>query len=136
MLSICARMNDSRWQQLIATIKGDDVEAMVLACEALYKEADTSDVPRLLQLLENEDFVVREAAAWPLASVGGPEVLPELFLAYQRGFDDGHDNDGFTTALIELVELHPNDSRQKLLELKVSSNPIIQKYAEWLLQFS
>jgi len=129
-------MDDSRWQQLITTIKGDDIEAMVLASEVLYREADGSDVPRLLELLEDEDFVVREAAAWPLASVGGPDVLPELFLAYQRGFDDNHDNDGFTTALIELVELHSTDSRQKLLTLKESSNPIIQKYAEWLLQFS
>jgi hypothetical protein len=30
-------MDDSRWQQLITTIKGDDIEAMVLASEVLYR---------------------------------------------------------------------------------------------------
>jgi hypothetical protein len=58
-----------------------------------------------------------------------------LFVAYQRGIDEGHDNDGFTTALIELVEMHSQDSRQRLIELKSTANPVFQKYSDWLLEF-
>lgn len=128
-------MNDNRWHQLVNDIEGEDIELMVEACENLQKEAEATDVSRLLKLLNHESFVVREAASWPLAIVGGPAVLSELFLAFQRGFDEGLDNDGFTTALIELVELHPIKSREKLLELKNSPNRIIQENADWLLEF-
>ncbi|MEQ1922512.1 MAG: HEAT repeat domain-containing protein [Pyrinomonadaceae bacterium] len=128
-------MDDNRWIQLIADIQGDNIEAMVEACDHLQNEAEPSDVPRLLQLLQHESFVVREAASWPLAIVGGSAVLPELFTALQRGYGEGLDNDGLQTALVELVQLHPEDSREKLLELKNSSNQIFQEYADWLLEF-
>lgn len=128
-------MKDERWSHLIDLIQGDNIESMVEACEDLYKEAEISDISRLVELLAHKDFVVREAAAWPLASIAGPSVLPELFRAYRRGFDEGHDNDGFTTALIELVELHPVDAREKLLDLAKSTDPIFQEYSGWLLGF-
>lgn len=128
-------MNDNRWNQLVTDIEGYDVELMVEAGEHLRNEAEVTDVPKLLELLQHESFVVREAASWPLAIVGGSAVLPEMFIAFQRGFDEGFDNDGFSAALIGLVELHPSSSREKLLELKNSPNPIFQKNAEWLLEF-
>ncbi|MEP7213748.1 MAG: HEAT repeat domain-containing protein [Acidobacteriota bacterium] len=128
-------MNDTKWHQLIESIQGDDIERMVEASEHLYKEAEDSDVPRLLKLLEDDSFVVREAAAWPLASVGGADALPALFLAYKRGFDEGLDNDGFTTALIELVELNRGSCSSRLVELQGSSNPDFRRYATWLLEF-
>ncbi len=128
-------MNDNRWHQLVNDIKGEDIVLMVEACENLQKEAEATDVPRLLELLNHESFVVREAASWPLAIIGDTTVIPELFTAYQRGLDEGHDNDGFSTALIELVELHAQPARQKLLELKESPNTNFQKYANWLLEF-
>ncbi len=128
-------MEDDRWRQLVTEIQGDDIELMVEACDLLQNEAEAPDIPRLLELLQHESSVVREAAAWPLAIVGGPVVLPELFSAFQRGYDEGLDNDGFTTALIELVQLHPDNSRKKLLDLRNSSNKAFQKYAVWLLEF-
>lgn len=128
-------MTDERWNQLVDDVEGQDIEAMVEASQCLYQEADESDVPRLLQLLSHDDFVVREAAAWPLAGVGGPAVLPELFVAYQRGFDDGYDNDGFTTALIELVALHKPEATKKLRELAESPDGVIRGHANWLLDF-
>src|SRR5438874_4040341 len=115
-------MDDQRWHQLVTEIKGDDIELMVEACEYLQKEAEVTDVPRLLDLLKHESFVVREAASWPLSIVGGSAVLPELFTALQRGYDEGLDNDGFGTAVVELVELNPVESREKLLELENSQN--------------
>jgi hypothetical protein len=46
-----------------------------------------------------------------LEEIGGPKYLPQLFDAYQLGFEEGYDNDGFTTALVELVELHKVEVR-------------------------
>jgi hypothetical protein len=51
--------------------------------------------------LNDEDFLVPEAAAWPVSELAGPSAL-EKFVAYQRGLDQGHDNDGLTAALIDL----------------------------------
>src|SRR6476660_6759778 len=124
-----------RWNQLVHDIKGDDIERMVESAELLMKESTAQDIPRLLELLTHTDFVVREAAAWPLSIVGGPEYLPQLFDAYQKGFDDGHDNDGFTAALIELIELHLDAGRSKLEELSASTNSNYKKHASWLLEF-
>ena len=128
-------MDDLRWTELVRDIKGDNIERMVEASECLLNEAEESDVPRLLALLKSEDSVVRESAAWALALVGGPTVLLDLFDAYQRGLDEGFDNDGFTAALIELVSRKKADSRERLLQLCESPTPYIQKYAKWLLEF-
>jgi hypothetical protein len=61
--------------------------------------------------------------------------LPRLFDAYQRGFDEGLDNDGFRAALLELAGLHPYETKAALEVLKASSNAIHIRYADWLLQF-
>lgn len=128
-------MNDSRWHQLVNNIEGEDINLMVEACEHLQNEAEMSDVSRLVELLEHDSFVVREAAAWPLAILGDVTVIPELFTAYQRGFGEGHDNDGLSAALAAMAELHPEPVRQSLLELIKSTNLAYQKYAKWLLEF-
>ena len=128
-------MEDDRWKQLVADIEGEDIEAMVDACERLSREAEPMDIPRLLELLKHDDFVVREASAWPLVRLGGPEVILQLFVAYQRGFDEGHDNDGFTGALIELAGLQPEQTRTKLLELAKEPENELKDHAEWLLGF-
>jgi hypothetical protein len=128
-------MKDSRWHQLVADIEGDDIELMVEACEHLQKEAEVSDVSRLVKLLEHESFVVREAAAWPLALLGDATVIPELFVAYERGFAEGHDNDGFSSALAEMTTLHREPVRRALIELKYSTNLNFREYANWLLDF-
>ena len=128
-------MDDDRWRQLVGDIEGEDIEAMVDASERLSHEADATDIPRLLELLTHDDFVVREAAAWPLARVGGSDVLAELFSAYQKGFDEGHDNDGFSAALVALAELNPERTREKLLELRESSDGVVNENATWLLEF-
>jgi HEAT repeat protein len=128
-------MEITRWNQLVRDIEGEDVELMVEASEHLENESTEEDIPRLLELLLHPDFVVREAAAWALSVIGGPEYLPHLFDAYQKGFDRGHDNDGFTTALIQLIELHKEQARRKLNELIESPNPLYRKKAVWLSEF-
>ena len=128
-------MDEDRWRELVGRIEGDDVEQMAEASEMLEKESTADDIPRLLELLSHTDLVVREAAAWPLSIVGGPALLPKLFDAYQQAFDEGHDNDGFLAALIQLVELRKDESRLVLAELSASSNPIYRQNAKWLSEF-
>ena len=101
-------MNDSDWAAHVRDLRNvDDVNVMVDAAQRLHRTATREDVPRLRSLLKDDSFFVREAAAWPLTELAGAAALPELFEAYQRGFDEGHDNDGFSAALIELVVADP-----------------------------
>ena len=88
-----------------------------------------------MELLNDEDFFVREAAAWPVSELAGPESLDRLLMAYQRGLDEGHDNDGFTAALIDLVESHQESSREILQRLAKSGDKAKRENALWLLQF-
>lgn len=129
-------MESPDWEEVVVALDSRDEDVAVAAAERLHAEATTEDVPRLLNLLEvGKDFFVREAAAWPLAELSGPAVLRELFVAYQRGFDEGHDNDGFTAALLEVPALHPLNTRPVLERLASNEAGPIRKYAQWLLEF-
>ena len=97
--------------------------------ERLHRTATPDDLPRLRALLLDESAFVREAAAWPLAELAGATALPDLFDAYQRGLDEGHDNDGFTTALIELAAADTDGVRQVLETLARSGNEAMRENA-------
>jgi hypothetical protein len=118
-----------------AALRDADVNTCVAAADRLHKESEVEDIPKLLALLGSTDFFVREAAAWPLAELAGARFLPELFMAYQRGFDDGHDNDGFTAALLEIPALHPQEVRSALLHLISINEEPMRGHAAWLLEF-
>lgn len=64
-------MNENTWNEIVAGLKSDDVDMCVAAAARLHKECEAEDVPRLLALLNDESFFVREAAAWPLAKLAG-----------------------------------------------------------------
>lgn len=129
-------MDNRQWQQLIGALRDiDDIDGAVDAATRLHKGATPDDVPRLLGLLQDDSFFVREAAAWPLSDMGKTDVLPELLVAYQRGFDEGHDNDGFSAALVDLVSANPLESRRELEALSRHARKEIQANAEWLLEF-
>jgi hypothetical protein len=129
-------MNDKEWEDLIQGLRGiDHADAAAAAATRLHKAATSDDLPRLTDLLEDDDFFVREAAAWPVSELAGPSALRELLVAYQRGFDDGQDNDGFTTALIDLVETDRNASRQVLEALAQEGDAAMRENAMWLLDF-
>jgi hypothetical protein len=108
---------------------------MVEATSQLHREAEADDVPRLIELLQHESFFVREAAAWPLVELAGPKVLPELLAAYQRGFDDGQDNDGFTAALLEIPSLYPAESRAAITSIIATAAEPLLGHAKWLVEF-
>ena len=130
-------MKDSAWKEVVSQLTDSDagVDAWVAAATRIHTESELHDVPRLLELLKHDNFFVREAAAWPLAELAGPSVLPELLAAYQRGFDEGHDNDGFSAALLEIPALHPSTIEATLASIIQSSPEPAKSHAEWLLEF-
>ena len=128
-------MNAAAWSSVVGDLAalGD---RSVNAAARIHAEATLEDVPRLLELLESGDnFFVREAAAWPLAELAGITVLPQLLRAYQRGFDEGHDNDGFSAALLEIPALFPSDAPIALSSLVASESAPLRSHAQWLLEF-
>ena len=126
-------MSDKEWQALIDTLRGSDPSESAAAASRLHKTATSVDLSRLMDLLNDDDFFVREAAAWPLADLAGLSVLRELLVAYKRGADEGYDNDGFTAALIDLIERNKPASRELLEGLK--GDPALREHALWLLEF-
>ena len=129
-------MNALDWDALIRDLRNvDEIDGAVAACERLHREATEEDVPRLRTLLNDGSFFIREAAAWPLSELLGPAALPELFQAYQRGFDEGHDNDGFSAALIEMAAADPDNVREVLNRLLLSEDSQMRENASWLLEF-
>lgn len=129
-------MNATDWDALIRDLNNvEDIDRAVAACECLHRDSTVEDLPRLRELLGDKSFFVREAAAWPLSELAGAAALPELFGAYQRGFDEGHDNDGFSAALIELASADPDGVRQALDGLMQSDDSSMRENALWLLEF-
>jgi hypothetical protein len=105
------------------------------AAARLRKDSTPEDVPALLGLLKTGDFFEREAAAWPLAEISGTTHLCELLSAYEKGFEEGHDNDGFTAALLEIPALYPSDARSELTKLASEADDPIRAHCVWLLEF-
>ena len=129
-------MDAVEWERLTQALRNfDDIPAAVAAAEQLHRNSTLDDLPRLRELLNDGSFFVREAAAWPVSELAGADALSELFRAYQRGFDEGHDNDGFTIALIELAAAESEAVRIELARLARSSDPSMRVNATWLLEF-
>lgn len=128
-------MKTAAWNEIVSALDASDVSTCVAAASRLHAEAGIEDVPRLLALLKDDSFFVREAAAWPLAELVGPSVLPQLFSAYQRGFDEGHDNDGFTAALLEIPFHFRAETKLSLTNLIKVGDDKTKGHAQWLLEF-
>nr|WP_315491632.1 HEAT repeat domain-containing protein [uncultured Rhodoferax sp.] len=128
-------MEANVWSTVVAELSHPDVNICVNAAARLQAESIAGDIPKLLDLLKSNDFFVREAAAWPLAEHAGPRALVDLLHAYQRGFDEGHDNDGFTAALLEIPALHPKETRASLEQIVSTAEEPMRGHAEWLLGF-
>lgn len=129
-------MDDRDWATVLRDLRNvDNVAATVAACQRLHHSSGAEDVPRLRELLQDSSFLVREAAAWPLSELVGAAALPELFGAYQRGVDEGHDNDGFSTVLLEMAAADPQGVREVLARLGQSDDRTIREHAAWLMEF-
>ena len=66
--------------------------------------------------------------------MAGAHVLPQPLAAYQRGFDDGHDNDGFSAALLEIPALFPESQSVVARQLETAKGTL-REHLEWLLTF-
>ena len=104
------------------------------AMKRLHREARALDLPLLIPLLSHREAYVREAAAWPISELAGVECLEVLFLAYQRGLDEGHDNDGFTAALADLAWSEPSRVRDACRKLAASGDAPMRENALWLIE--
>jgi len=92
-------VTDDAWAELVSRLRDTtNRDGMVEAAEELYDRAERNDLPRLMDLLNEQTAFVREAAAWPISELAGAEALPQLLRAYQLGEAEGDDNDGFSTA--------------------------------------
>jgi HEAT repeat protein len=129
-------MNENDWADLVRDLRSvNNVDVAVAATERLHRDATAEDLPRLRELLKDESFFVREAAAWPLSELAGAMALSELFEAYQRVLDEGHDNDGFSAALIELAAADPKGVQAALQTLATSTDAALRQNALWLMEF-
>jgi len=130
-------MKDQEWNELIEALRGkDDVDRAITAARTLHTAATAEDLPRLMDLLNTDNnFFVRESAALPACALAGPAALPELLKALQRGFDEGHDHDGFQAALADLVQANRADARVVLTRLAISSDSATRENAAWLLEY-
>jgi len=128
-------MNTSDWDLITQDLRNDlDPDRMAAAAARLHASATPEDIPKLRELLGDKSFFVREAAAWPLAELAGAACLSELLRAYQRGLDDGNDNDGFSAALIDLAQSDPR-MVEALVALTHSDDKALRGNAQWLLTF-
>jgi hypothetical protein len=129
-------MSEAEWTELVNALHDyTDEDRAVAAARKLQQTATKQDVPRLLTLLEDDSFFLREAAAWPLSDLGITTALPDLLDARYRGFQEGHDNDGLSAALADLVEANPRDAAAILKEILASGEPHLREHALWLLEF-
>jgi HEAT repeat protein len=129
-------MTEEQWRDLTAALRDTgSLDRAAAAASTLQALASAEDVPRLLSLLEDPDFFVREAAAWPLSDLGCTEALPALIRARRLGSAVGHDNDGLNAAMTDLVSMNAPAARPILERLKKSPDAYASETAQWLLDF-
>ena len=129
-------MSKPKWSQLIKDLRSEDTDRIVNAYQKIFEMADGSHVPELYILLNDEDFVIREAAASPLARLEGVKALPQLFQAFTRGFQDGHDNDRLTATITDLLEEKEEEATPLLLEMLQSPDNETRANAIWALGYT
>jgi len=129
-------ITEREWTVLVNALHDyTDDQRAITAAQKLQQMATKDDVPRLLSLLKDESFFVREAAAWPLSDLGVTTALPDLLEARERGFHEGHDNDGLNAALADMVEASPHSAELVLKEILTSGELHLREHALWLLEF-
>lgn len=129
-------MRQDEWNELVTAVRDTgDVDRAVEAAQSLQQRATREDVPRLLELLKDDAFFVREAAAWSLSDLGTTEALPDMLEALSRGVLQGHDNDGIRAALADLAEVDPEASQSVLTKVLDHGAPHLREHARWLLEF-
>jgi len=114
----------------------NDVDAQIAAFEQLNESVTDRDLPAMLASLEStSSFWVRELLAEPIIRLSGVKALPQLMKALRRNFEDGHDNDGFATFLMEMAESDSANVRAELQRLAHTASKEEAEDLKWLLEF-
>lgn len=129
-------MNEQQWKELSEALRdGRDSDRVEAAAKFLHENAVAEDLPRLMEMVNDKDDVVREVVAGPLGELAGPPELPKLLVALQRGIDDGYDCDSLQGALVAIVEANRTAAQQVLKGLVKSTDNVTRENAAWLLEF-
>ncbi len=128
-------MRTAGWNQWIRDLYSEDVDRAVRACEEISQTADETNISDLYSLLEDDNFFIREAAAYPIARLEGVRALPALFRAYTRGIQDGHDNDGMSEAIGDLLEKNQKAALPLLENMLLDDGKDVRANAAWALGF-
>jgi hypothetical protein len=114
-----------------------NIDTVLEAQERLIAIATKQDLPELVEALRSErnNFWTRELLAEPIAYLGGPDFLPELFDAKEKNHNDRHDNDSLNFFLTEIADAEPAACKAKLESLMESPDFPHRNYAKWLLEF-
>jgi HEAT repeat protein len=129
-------MSKSNWSQLILNLRSDNIKRSIRAAQKIDEMAEEANVPELYSLLNDENFWIREMAAYPLARLEGVKALPSLFQALTRGFQEGHDNDGLSAIIAQLLETNQEKATPLLLQILKSPDEETRANAAWALGFT
>lgn len=114
-----------------------DVNGVLATFDRLMDKVTKVDLPQLVVAIQSprNNFWTRELFAAPICQLGGSDYLEILFEAEQLSSDEGYDNDGFNTYLIEIASAEPEKCRAKLEELLARTDFKHDEAARWLLEF-
>ena len=117
-------------------INGRDVDTQLSEFEQLKASVTENDLPLLLQTIKSETcgFWVRELLSEPIIDLAGAKALPELFVALQKNYEEGHDNDSFAAFLMDLAESDPIGVKKQLVKMGKTASPSELKDINWLLE--
>ena len=113
------------------------VEVVLQAHQRIKNIATKDDLPFLAEALRSErnDFWTRELLAEPIAYLGGSNYIPDLLIALDRNYKDGHDNDSLEHFLTEIALRDPEACKTKLDCLLNSTDFQYRDQAKWLLEY-
>ena len=127
-------MTPTEWEHVLADLRAqDDLDRIVQAAARLDDVANEVHLPDLYRLIQDDDWFIREAAAVPLARLAGVQALPLLFQALARGQQQGQDNDGLSTMVVEVLEAHREECAPLLLSMLDNPNPTLRAHGAWAL---
>ncbi len=127
-------MSTLQWDELIADLRGDDVDRALAASEQIAAIITAADLPRIYPLAEDEDYFVRVMAGDILAKTAGIAALPTLLAIMLRNEEEGFDNDGLDHATKALIDANPITARTTLEQVARNGNREAKKLAAWGLE--
>lgn len=114
-----------------------DIDKQLEIFDGLKSIVTKDDLPQIVSALQSEksDFWIRELLAEIICDLDGYEFLLELFVALEKNFKEGHDNDGFCFFLTELASSNSIECKKKLENFLFTPDFKYKDNAKWLIEF-